>query len=118
MDDELGTHLLRLETALVNRNPAGVEGGLPDLIADDFLEFGASGRTWDADDVREEVASPGEGPDMALDDVSLTRLAADVALLIYRVGAPRPANRSSIWVRRGGRWLMRFHQGTLRPDDA
>jgi len=48
--------LLRLETALANRDAAGIDGGLAALIADDFVEIGASGRRWAADEVRSLVA--------------------------------------------------------------
>jgi len=41
---------------------------------------------------------------------------ADVALLTYvseaRFDTLERANRSSLWVREGGRWRLRFHQGT------
>ena len=116
MDDDLRAHLLRLETALVRLDPSVPEEDLTTLIPDDFLEFGASGRTWDADAVR-EVLSTEPPREFVLEDFETTRLAPDVVLVTYRLGAPRPTNRSSIWVRRGGRWVMRFHQGTLRPDE-
>jgi glyoxylase I family protein len=48
-----------------------------------------------------------------MEDFAVTRLAAGAALVTYRSRDPRHARRSSIWVRRGGRWVMRFHQGTL-----
>jgi hypothetical protein len=34
-------------------------------------------------------------------------------------GAARDAWRSSLWVHRGGRWRLRFHQATpTTPEDA
>jgi glyoxylase I family protein len=50
-----------------------------------------------------------------MDDFAVMRLAANVALVTYASRDPRHAKRSSIWVRRRGRWLMVFHQGTLLP---
>jgi glyoxylase I family protein len=114
-DDLLGT-LLLLEGALAMADPAGIDGGLAALIADDFLEFGVSGRTWEADAMRETLAGAAPGDPVSLDDFRATLLASDVALVTYRLGPPRPSNRSSVWVRRGGRWQVRFHQGTLRPE--
>ena len=48
-----------------------------------------------------------------MEDFAVTRLGVGVALVTYRSRDPRHAKRSSIWVRRDGHWLMRFHQGTL-----
>lgn len=116
MDDDLRDTLLRLEAALAAADPAGIEGGLSALIADDFLEFGASGRTWDAALMRETLSGAVPGDPVFLDDFEVALLAPDVALATYRLGPPRPSNRSSVWVQRGGRWQVRFHQGTLRPE--
>jgi hypothetical protein len=114
--DDMRETLMRLEAALAAADPAGVDGGLVALIADDFLEFGASGRTWDAASMRETLAAASPGAPVDLDEFEVRVLAPDVALVTYRLGPPRPSNRSSVWVRRDGRWQVRFHQGTLRPD--
>lgn len=111
---ELRDTLRRLEAALAAADPTGLDGGLGALIADDFLEFGASGRTRDATSIRGALARPATGP-VELLDFAVTELAPDVVLATYRLGSPRPSNRSTIWVRRDGRWLVRFHQGTLLP---
>jgi glyoxylase I family protein len=113
----LEAELHRLESALARRDPDLLGGDattLSGLIADDFLEFGASGRTWRAADARAALAA--EPPrDVPMDDFAVMRLAANVALVTYASRDPRHAKRSSIWVRRRGRWLMVFHQGTLLP---
>jgi glyoxylase I family protein len=113
----LEAELHRLESAVARRDPALLEGGvttLPELIDDEFFEFGASGRTWTAAEVREALTT--EAPrDVPMEDFAVARVAVGVALVTYRSRDPRHAKRSSIWVRRGGRWLMRFHQGTLLP---
>lgn len=113
-DRDVRAELHRLELALAARDPHGVEGGLASLIPDDFLEFGASGRTWDAAATRALLggAPPVEG--LVLEDFAVAELAPDVMLATYRLGGSRPSNRASVWVSRGGRWVMRFHQGTLR----
>ena len=108
MDDEaLRAELLHSEAALASRDPSGVTGGLMGLVADDFLEFGRSGRTYAGDEIRELLDGPPRP--VALEHFHLVRLAADVALVTYQAAG---ANRSSIWVRRGDRWQIRFHQGT------
>jgi glyoxylase I family protein len=106
--------LLRYETALANRDGSGIDGALADLIADDFLEIGASGRRWTAPEIRRLLA--GEPPQpMTLDDFAITWIGSDVVLATFRIGGTRPTERSSIWVRREGRWTVRFHQGTPSP---
>ena len=114
-DNALEAELHRLESALARRDPALLDGdgaALAGLIADDFVEFGASGRTWTAEEARASLAT--EPPrDVPMEDFAVSRIAVGVALVTYRSRDPRHAKRSSIWVRRRGRWVMRFHQGTL-----
>ena len=51
------------------------------------------------------------------------RVGEDVVLVTFRTTGPapdapvRPARRSSLWVRRDGRWRLRFHQGTPTTGD-
>ncbi len=118
MDDvEFHDQLLAAETALAMRDRSSVAGSLGALIAEDFVEFGASGATRDAATVRAIIDSdPGGGETVELADFVVDRLSDDVALVTYRLGPPRPTNRSSVWVRHGGSWLVRFHQAT--PRDA
>jgi hypothetical protein len=114
--DDLRETLWRLERSLASANPEGVEGSLEALIADGFLEFGASGRTWDEASMRRTLADGVPTAPVDLGDFAVEALADDVVLVTYRLGPPRPSNRSSIWIRRGGRWQVRFHQGTLQPE--
>jgi hypothetical protein len=114
--DDLRETLWRLERALAAADPKGIDGGLEDLIADGFLEFGASGRTWDKASMRQTLAGATPTPPVELEDFAAEALADGVALVTYRLGPPRPSNRSSVWVRRDGRWQVRFHQGTLAPE--
>lgn len=112
--DDVADRLLAYERALASRDASRIDVGLDALIPDDFLEFGASGRVWDAPAVRELLASLESSP-VAMEDAEVTRLAEGVVLVTYRLGGPRPSNRSSVWLERGGRWVLRFHQGTPRP---
>lgn len=94
----------------------------PELVAEllhpEFVEFGASGRRWDAASVLEVMAGGEVGPPIEVTGLTGTRLAADVVHLTYRSDAGgRRARRSSIWRRDArGRWLLWFHQGTLTRD--
>lgn len=109
---DLRGELLRLEAALAARNPDGVEGGLMSLIADDFLEFGRSGRVWTRDSIRELLEGPQAAP-VRIDRFEVVELAEGLAIVTYRTEA---TNRSSIWVRRDDGWRLRFHQGTPTAD--
>lgn len=108
---EVRDELLRLESALASRDPAGVEGGLMSLIADDFVEFGQSGRVWTAESIREAFDVP-PGEPAAIEGFEVAELADGVVLVTYQTTGQPPVDRSSIWVRRDGRWQVRFHQGT------
>lgn len=116
---ELAAHLLDLETRLHQQDVRANPDALRRLIAEDFVEFGVSGKVWTRDAVIEAL----HGESFSRREVSefkLMLLADDVALVTYRghrVATPaRPAAdslRSSVWKRRDGEWQMVFHQGTL-----
>ena len=100
--------LLRLEHALAARDPSVAGGDLLDLVADDFVEFGASGRTWDRTSIA-AVLTSSEARRVQIVGFTVDVLAESVALVTYRLEG---TNRSSLWVRRDGSWVIRFHQGT------
>jgi glyoxylase I family protein len=126
IDSDLRDRLLGYELALARRDPAAVDGDLVDLLTDDFLEFGQSGRVWTRETIAPLLGSSPDGSAGAaapeggaaapeLEAFEVTRLGEGVALVTYRAHG---TNRSSIWVRRDGRWRMRFHQGTPLPGDV
>ena len=88
------------------------------LLAEDFQEFGASGRIW----TREATLNLLAGEIFTaprITDFACRMLSGRVALVTYksvRVGKGAIEQvevlRSSIWIRSGERWRMRFHQGT------
>lgn len=107
--------LFRLERALADRDPSGIDGGLLNLLADDFLEFGRSGAMWTRDSIAPLLANRPASTPTQLEDLHAEELAPGIVLVTYR-GAQ--AIRSSIWMLRDGRWQLRFHQGTPVPDRA
>jgi glyoxylase I family protein len=119
IDSDLRDRLLGYELALARRDPAAVDGDLIDLLTDDFLEFGQSGRVWTRETIAPLLGSSPDGSAGAaapeLEAFEVTRLGEGVALVTYRAHG---TNRSSIWVRRDGRWRMRFHQGTPLPGEV
>jgi glyoxylase I family protein len=92
-----------------------VEGGLLGLIADDFVEFGTSGRVWTARAIRTLLERP-IGERASIEDFEVAELGDGVVLATFVMPGPPAVNRSSIWVHREGRWQVRFHQGTMRGD--
>jgi hypothetical protein len=87
------------------------------LLADDFLEFGRSGRIYDKVNILETVAQQCDGR-LSLSQFSAKALAPSVALVTYwgtlrdTNGKERHALRSSIWTRTEKGWRLVFHQGT------
>src|SRR5262245_49408140 len=88
------------------------------LLAADFIEIGSSGRVIDRSDVL--AAMPLDSPyRFAISDFSARSLRDEIVLTTYRLSVQMSEHadvqvtlRSSIWVRRDGRWQMVFHQGT------
>jgi hypothetical protein len=107
---ELEQSLLRNE---VRRDPARASA----LIADDFREFGRSGRIFDKPLILKLLQE--EPPiEVKLHDFVCVPLAEQAALVTYRTVRLEPddekieALRSSVWVLRDNRWQVLFHQGT------
>jgi len=120
MDDESSTleHVRSLEELLAKPDVRHAPGQLARLIADDFREFGSSGRVFDKQQII--AALQRQAPcELSLRDFRAVLLAANVVLVTYcgtaRFSGSTTASyslRSSIWRRRDGRWEVVFHQGT------
>jgi hypothetical protein len=96
----------------VRRNPERIA----QLLADDFREFGASGRIYGKAEILAALST--EAPaQIQLTDFACHQLTAEIALVTYQsqrtdANGTRGALRSSVWIRRENRWQMLFHQGT------
>ena len=91
----------------VRSDPAAVAA----LLHPDWTEIGRSGRLWSRDEVLAEIGPLTDR--VTLDVVSVTRIEPEVILLVWRaVTEQRSTLRSTLWVRHGGDWQARFHQGT------
>ncbi|HMH14589.1 MAG TPA: nuclear transport factor 2 family protein [Edaphobacter sp.] len=120
---QIADNLKSLEESLLDptnrRNPEQVST----LLADDFLEFGSSGRTFDKDAILEELRNEPPRPASLLSDFAIRPLAPDVMLVTYRTTRhdssgqiTHHVQRSSIWINRNGTWQITFHQGTPIPS--
>jgi hypothetical protein len=86
------------------------------ILADDFFEFGRSGRIHQRQDILNMPAGPIEAV-LPLPDFHIRLLDSDTAHVTYKSavthnGITEYANRSSIWSRTIDGWKLRFHQGT------
>ncbi|HJR89801.1 MAG TPA: nuclear transport factor 2 family protein [Aeromicrobium sp.] len=90
------------------------------LLHPDYLEVGSSGRTW----TRQEILEPVGEFDAELADFGAVEVAPGVVLVTYTSHleelpgideiTKRPVRRTSVWLRNGERWRLRYHQAT--PD--
>src|SRR5699024_3966768 len=81
-----------------------------ELLHPSFSEVGASGRRFDREEILAHLA-PLQGVDA--EEFVADEIAPGVVLLRYvTTGSAGSAERTSVWVKEGGRWLLRHHQGT------
>lgn len=111
-----------LEEALhrpeIRRSREAVE----DLLAEGFMEFGASGRVYERATIIDQLAEQSDDNDGELlaSNYALKPISNDAVLLTYETersyqdGSKRRVLRSSIWKHNGLKWQMLFHQGTIR----
>jgi hypothetical protein len=104
--------LRELEESLLQPSVRATADQVAMLLADEFTEFGSSGRVYDKQQVIVALQQEhGQGSKLTITDFSARRLAPDVVLLTYRIVETRTI-RSSIWKLMNGQWRMVFHQGT------
>ena len=120
-DDAEGTaaQLRELEESLLDTGVRHDRSRLRSILAEDFVEFGSSGRAWTRNSIIDLLAAEMEFFPPAIEDFRCAFLSAEVALVTYRTvrtdpnsGEVRASLRSSIWTHEAGAWRMRFHQGT------
>jgi hypothetical protein len=109
-------HLRDLELQLLEPQVRRDPGALSALLTDDFREFGSSGRVYTRIEILSALQPESSPPRFSISDFAVRFPAEGVALVTYRAvssEASRPDSwRSSVWVTRGGRWQILFHQGT------
>jgi hypothetical protein len=107
-----------LEERLLQPDVRSSAAEIAKLLADEFIEFGSSGRVFNKHHVVEALRDE-RSPARTADGLTVRWLTKYVALVAYRTvsristtGEQRRTLRSSIWKRIDGRWQMIFHQGT------
>jgi hypothetical protein len=88
------------------------------LLDESFVEIGASGRIYNRQQTLDAEVQE-INAQLPLPDFSAQLLVPSIALVTYRSvqtkadGNRREAERSSIWMKKGEKWKIVFHQGTL-----
>jgi hypothetical protein len=122
VSEAIAAELKRLELLLMDPAARRDREQVAGLLAEDFLEFGSSGRVWTREMtlqllLTETYTAP------VVESFACTKLGEDVALVTYRAvrsneftGERTVTLRSSIWTRMSGDWQIRFHQGTYSSE--
>lgn len=102
----------RLERRLLDPLVRADAAEVARLLHPQFEEIGASGRRYDRDTVLQILESDPR-TSATVEDVTTDAITDGVILLTYRSETNAGARlRSSLWVRQGSHWRLRFHQGT------
>ena len=115
--------LYALELALARRHVDAIPGGYDAVLDDAFLEYGASGRTWTRAEILDLLVASPRDDAVSIEDFDLDEVGQGVYLVRYDSvgvldGRTVRRHRSSLWLRRGDGFVLRFHQGTPVPDDG
>jgi hypothetical protein len=111
MELETAQALRDLEERLLHPSVRASPDEVATLLADEFIEFGSSGRIYDKQQIIRLLQEEQGEAQLTMAEFSARRLSADTVLVTYRVVESRTM-RSSIWCFQEGRWRMVFHQGT------
>jgi hypothetical protein len=118
MDEKTLAEITQLEESLWRAETRFNRALMRETFADDFLEFGSSGRVYNLDDMLVDVdCSATINAAIPLPEFKARYLTDDVVQVIYvsevvHGDRKEVGNRSSIWSRVDGKWRLRFHQGT------
>lgn len=111
-----------LEEGLLQPQFRRSPGDLATFLADDFIEFGSSGRIFDRQQAI-AVLQQESTDQLTLVDFQIRELAVDVVLTTYQAVRHNQSTaqtttslRSSIWKFLDGHWQVVFHQGTTSAD--
>lgn len=104
--------LVELEVSLHTSEVRNSREKLDSLLSDDFMEIGASGTTYDKEQIINSLLK--EAPsEINAKEFEFRKLSNELSQLVYRSESTRCAIRSSIWRLEDGQWRMLFHQGTV-----
>jgi len=111
------TAVIDLESRLLITEFRTSEEFLEKILHEDFLEIGASGKTYNKEQTIDLLTTEPEFSAVAT-DFRFFQVAEDVALLTYSLNTVSPdtgtghSARSSLWKFENNNWRLVFHQGT------
>ncbi len=117
--------LRKLEERLLQPDVRRSAQNVAYLLADEFIEFGSSGRIFEKQQIIENLQNEPIEPltRRSITEFNTSVLAAGVVLVTYRIAKysgdseePSYSLRSSVWKLIDDRWKMVFHQGTLTRE--
>ena len=119
MSESVKETLLALEEELLSFQVRASATRLIELLADDFVEFGSSGRIYDKPAIIRELGESGFVAGFKIGDFRLVMSSEDSALVTYHCEVRsdcgdliRKSIRSSLWRLVNDHWQIVFHQGT------
>ncbi len=116
MSDGALDHVVDLERELQSPACRADRTRLRQLLADDFVEIGASGRRWDRDGVLDLLTEEDAVDPVEVADLDARALGPGVVQVFWEsTRGMRRARRTSIWCERADGWQVVFHQGTPVP---
>lgn len=114
--------LYQLEERLLQPEVRKSAQDVAELLADEFIEFGSSGRIFDKQQIIENLQNE-PLTQITITEFNTSVLAAGVILVTYRAvkysadsAEPVYSLRSSIWKLIDDEWKIVFHQGTVARD--
>ena len=118
-NDPLLQTLRSLEVQMHQPQVRSDRARMEQLLHPDFLEIGRSGAIYTRAEVLDEFAQNPQTYKVWSQDFALTRIAPQLAMLLYRSAHIDDAEsfdrhriRASIWQSTEQGWQVRFHQGT------
>ena len=115
---EESEQLRQLETELLQTDTRHSPDRLATLLADEFLEYGATGKRYNKAETIKALVGSQTKEKITLKHFTARRLAKNLALVTYQSekhnigGDSHHALRSSIWRQTRNGWRILFHQAT------
>jgi hypothetical protein len=120
--NEPGSHIKQLEEELLTRAARKNAERLNELIADEFIEIGKSGKRYTKQELIDTLRNE-EFTKSEITDYKITFITDAIVFIVYTENHYNKAKnkvqstiRSSIWKSYSGKWKMVFHQGTPITD--
>ncbi|MGI2328585.1 DUF4440 domain-containing protein [Planococcus sp. YIM B11945] len=115
--EKLEKEIYALECAHLQPDVRVSQQKLKEVLDDEFLEFGSSGRVWVLTDYEKDHAL---SPDLLeISEFRMHELGPEAVLTTYRIHnrtSGKKTLRSSVWKKRSTGWKLFFHQGTVSAE--